>query len=69
MEDQYLRRGLRLKSVSIAFQKLAEMSGNRRRKRELSRFTRTRTVSSGSELAVFDSNQAAHLNHASRIIN
>ncbi|KRL46026.1 hypothetical protein FD48_GL002446 [Lactiplantibacillus paraplantarum DSM 10667] len=25
MEDQYLRRGVRLKSVSIAFQQLAEM--------------------------------------------
>ncbi|EFK27942.1 hypothetical protein HMPREF0531_13082 [Lactiplantibacillus plantarum subsp. plantarum ATCC 14917 = JCM 1149 = CGMCC 1.2437] len=31
MEDQYLRRGLRLKSVSTAFQQLAEMPGSRLR--------------------------------------
>ena len=45
MEDQYLRRGLRLKSVSTAFQQLAEMPGERRRTNELSRFTLTGTVS------------------------
>ncbi|WP_154698901.1 hypothetical protein [Lactiplantibacillus plantarum] len=29
VEDQYLRRGLRLKSVSTAFQQLAEMPSSR----------------------------------------
>ncbi|KZT95927.1 hypothetical protein Nizo2259_1762 [Lactiplantibacillus plantarum] len=33
VEDQYLRRGLRLKSVSTAFQQLTEMPGSRRRTR------------------------------------
>ncbi|QAR89653.1 hypothetical protein EQJ03_10065 [Lactiplantibacillus plantarum] len=31
VEDQYLRRDLRLKSVSTAFQQLAEMPGSRLR--------------------------------------
>ncbi|AVW06130.1 hypothetical protein C1S59_12465 [Lactiplantibacillus plantarum] len=54
VEDQYLRRGLRLKSVSTAFQQLAEMPGERRRTNELSRFTLTGTVSSGPKLVVVD---------------
>ncbi|AVW05567.1 hypothetical protein DA078_12385 [Lactiplantibacillus plantarum] len=47
VEDQYLRRGLRLKSVSTAFQQLAEMPGSRHRTRQLSNFTLIRTFSSG----------------------
>ncbi|ATI72589.1 hypothetical protein B0667_14415 [Lactiplantibacillus plantarum] len=54
VEDQYLRRGLRLKSVSTAFQQLAEMPGERRRTNERSRFTLTGTVSSGPKLVVVD---------------
>ncbi|PKX64286.1 hypothetical protein CUB88_15870 [Lactiplantibacillus plantarum] len=54
VEDQYLRRGLRLKSVSTAFQQLAEMPGERRRTNELSRFTLTGTVSSGPKLMAVD---------------
>ena len=54
VEDQYLRRGLRLKSVSTAFQQLAEMPGSRRKTRQLSNFTLTRTFSSGPKLAAFD---------------
>ncbi|AQX94831.1 hypothetical protein EL800_15990 [Lactiplantibacillus plantarum] len=54
VEDQYLRRGLRLKSVSTAFQQLAEMPGERRRTNELSRFTLTGTVSSGPKLVAVD---------------
>ncbi|APP12416.1 hypothetical protein CS304_15080 [Lactiplantibacillus plantarum] len=54
VEDQYLRRGLRLKSVSTAFQQLAEMPGGRRRTNELSRFTLTGTVSSGPKLVAVD---------------
>ena len=54
MEDQYLRRGLRLKSVSTAFQQLVEVPGSRRGTRQLSNFTLTRTVSSGPKLAAFD---------------
>ncbi|WP_260356020.1 hypothetical protein, partial [Lactiplantibacillus argentoratensis] len=65
VEDQYLRRGLRLKSVSTAFQQLAEMPGSRRKTRQLSNFTLTRTFSSGPKLAAFDfGNQ-----HVSIIIN
>ncbi|MCT4457446.1 hypothetical protein EFP00_08405 [Lactiplantibacillus paraplantarum] len=52
MEDQYLRRGFRLKSVSTAFQQLAEMPGSRCRTSKLSTFTLTRPVSSGPKLAV-----------------
>ncbi|QAR38532.1 hypothetical protein EQG59_11630 [Lactiplantibacillus plantarum] len=54
VEDQYLRRGLRLKSVSTAFQQLAEMPGIRCRTRQLSNFTLTRLFSSGSKLVAFD---------------
>ncbi|AYC70691.1 hypothetical protein EFO98_01030 [Lactiplantibacillus argentoratensis] len=50
MEDQYLRRGLRLKSVSTAFQQLAEMPGSRCRTNWLSIFTLIRIFSSGSKL-------------------
>ncbi|WP_260354630.1 hypothetical protein, partial [Lactiplantibacillus argentoratensis] len=62
VEDQYLRRGLRLKSVSTAFQQLAEMPGSRRRTNELSRFTLIRTVSSGPKLAAFELTQLARFN-------
>ncbi|AYC72980.1 hypothetical protein EFO98_05190 [Lactiplantibacillus argentoratensis] len=55
MEDQYLRRGFRLKSVSTAFQQLAEMPGGRRRTHHQKKFTPTRTVSSGLKLAAFKS--------------
>ena len=63
VEDQYLRRGLRLKSVSIAFQQLAEMPGGRTRKHQPSKFTQTRTFSSGPKLAVFDFNNSVRFNH------
>ncbi|MCT4458046.1 hypothetical protein EFP00_11640 [Lactiplantibacillus paraplantarum] len=65
MEDQYLRRGVRLKSVSIAFQQLAEMSGSRPRTSPLKKFTLIRTFSSGPKLAAFDYNNSACLNHDS----
>ncbi|MDB7781039.1 hypothetical protein P7X80_12965, partial [Lactiplantibacillus plantarum] len=54
VEDQYLRRGLRLKSVSTAFQQLAEMPGSRSRTRQLSNFTLTRLFFSGPKLVTFD---------------
>ncbi|TAR32665.1 hypothetical protein BV234_09890, partial [Lactiplantibacillus plantarum] len=40
--------------VPTTFRQLAEMPGGRRRTNELSRFTLTRTVSSGSKLAAFE---------------
>ncbi|MCT3287792.1 hypothetical protein EFP14_13995 [Lactiplantibacillus pentosus] len=54
VEDQYLRRGFRLKSVSIAFQrcqKCLEADIGRGYNRKL---TVTRTVSSGSQLAALE---------------
>ncbi|RDG26910.1 hypothetical protein DQM20_08760 [Lactiplantibacillus plantarum] len=54
VEDQYLRRGLRLKSVSTAFQQLAEMPGSRCRTNQPSMFTLIRTFSSGPKLVAFD---------------
>ncbi|MZU91254.1 hypothetical protein CJP55_04310 [Lactobacillus plantarum] len=54
VEDQYLRRGLRLKSVSTAFQQLAEMPGGRCRTHLPKKFTLTRTVSSGPKPAALD---------------
>ncbi|AYC71956.1 hypothetical protein EFO98_08365 [Lactiplantibacillus argentoratensis] len=54
VEDQYLRHGLRLKSVSTAFQQLAEMPGSRRRTRQLGNFMLTRLFSSGPKLVAFD---------------
>ncbi|RMW42469.1 hypothetical protein D6U17_13210 [Lactiplantibacillus pentosus] len=52
MEDQYLRRVFRLKSVSIAFQRCQKcLEAGLGRAKQCS-FTRTRTVSSGSKLAV-----------------
>ncbi|RDG11820.1 hypothetical protein DQM08_07125 [Lactiplantibacillus paraplantarum] len=63
VEDQYLRRGLRLKSVSTAFQQLAEMPGSRLRTNQQSMFTLTRTFSSGPKLAVFDLNCLTCFNH------
>ncbi|RDG09414.1 hypothetical protein DQM08_12970 [Lactiplantibacillus paraplantarum] len=65
VEDQYLRRGLRLKSVSTAFQQLAEMPGSRCRTNHQSMFTLTRTFSSGPKLAAFDLNCLACFNHDS----
>ena len=40
--------------MPTTFRQLAEMPGGRRRTNELSRFTLTRTVSSGSKLAAFE---------------
>ncbi|TAQ93472.1 hypothetical protein BV230_04445 [Lactiplantibacillus plantarum] len=54
VEDQYLRRGLRLKSVSTAFQQLAEMPGSRCRTHLPKKFTLTRTFPSGPKLAALD---------------
>ncbi|AVW10907.1 hypothetical protein DA077_10330 [Lactiplantibacillus paraplantarum] len=63
MEDQYLRRGLRFKSVSIAFQQLAEMSGSRYRKHLPSKSTPIRTFLSGPKLTVFDFSCFDRFNH------
>ncbi|AVV97788.1 hypothetical protein C1S45_02000 [Lactiplantibacillus plantarum] len=54
MKGQYLRRGLRLKSVPTTFRQLAEMPGSRCRTRTLSKFTLTRTVLSEPKLAAFE---------------
>jgi hypothetical protein len=51
--------------VSTAFQQLAEMPGSRRRTRQLSDFTLTRTFSSGPKLAAFELTQLARFNHDS----
>ncbi|RDG00350.1 hypothetical protein DQM19_09540, partial [Lactiplantibacillus plantarum] len=63
----YLRRGLRLKSVSTAFQQLAEMPGSRRRANELSRFTLTRTVSSGPKLVAVDFKKASFYHYFKQV--
>ncbi|RDG00390.1 hypothetical protein DQM19_09745 [Lactiplantibacillus plantarum] len=63
MKDQYLRRGLRLKSVPTTFRQLAEMPGGRCRTNKLSRFTLTRTVSSGPKLAAFEITKQAPFNN------
>ncbi|AVW11014.1 hypothetical protein DA077_10880 [Lactiplantibacillus paraplantarum] len=52
MEDQHLRRGFRLKSVSIAFQQLAEMPGSRSRTLKPNMFTLVRPFSSGFKLVL-----------------
>ncbi|MCT4444144.1 hypothetical protein EFO98_10525, partial [Lactiplantibacillus argentoratensis] len=62
---QYLRRGLRLKSVPTTFRQLAEMPGSRRRTNESSNFTLTRTVSSGPQLAGSELTQPARFNQDS----
>ncbi|MCT4457538.1 hypothetical protein EFP00_08875 [Lactiplantibacillus paraplantarum] len=54
MKGQYLRRGLRLKSVPTTFRQLAEMPGGRCRTNQPKKFTLTRTVSSGPKLAAFE---------------
>ncbi|AVW10524.1 hypothetical protein DA077_08235 [Lactiplantibacillus paraplantarum] len=65
MEDQYLRRGLRLKSVSTTFHQLAEMPGGRYRT-HLSRQVYTNlNCSSSSKLAAFELKNLARFNHDS----
>ncbi|MCT4457065.1 hypothetical protein EFP00_06400 [Lactiplantibacillus paraplantarum] len=53
VEDQYLRRGLRLKSVSTTFQQLAGMPGSRHRTRQLKNFSPNYTLFSETQLVAF----------------
>ena len=64
VKGQYLRRGLRLKSVPTTFRQLAEMPGGRRRTNPQQKSTRVRAVSSGSKLSVFEPTQLACFNHS-----
>ncbi|AYG38158.1 hypothetical protein CFI14_06775 [Lactiplantibacillus pentosus] len=64
VEGQYLRRGFRLKSVSIAFQRCQKCLEAGLGSIYHSKFTVTRTFSSGSQLAVFELKNW-HFNHDS----
>ncbi|MCT3291051.1 hypothetical protein EFP35_13570 [Lactiplantibacillus pentosus] len=54
MEDQYLRRDFRLKSVSTTSRPLPRMPGSRNRRIYYCKFTLICTVSSGPQLAALE---------------